>query len=99
MANMIDQGLLLRNLALLPEARPLTVPEDLSYLMEAIVIPLLNDQSVTLASLDYDRFDEEELDSLMAYLDGVTEKVERLREIILPIEKLAPLCVSHPVFC
>lgn len=99
MASMIDRGLLLKNLALLPEAKPLASPEEHSYLMEAIVAPLLNDQTVTLASLDYDRFDEKDLDSLLAYLDGVTERVERLREIIIPMEKLAPLCVSHPVFC
>lgn len=94
-----DWGVLLENLAMLPTVEPSTVPEEFSYLMEAIIIPLLDEQTVTLDGLDYDRFEEDKLDSLIAYLDGITEKTERLREIILPIEKLAPLCVSHPVFC
>lgn len=99
MANKIDRELLLQNMLALPEEELSPIPKNLYYLMEAIVTPLLNDETIPLSSLDYDRFEEDDLDFLVGYMEEIEKKDSRLRWLNSEIGRLSPLCVHQPVFC
>ena len=99
MVSKIDPALLLQNLGAIPERELLFVPENLRYLMDAVVIPLLNEQTVSLSSLDYDQFEETDLDSLEQYVDKVTGKNSDLWLLRTELGRLSPLSIHRPVFC
>jgi len=95
----IDLELLLQNMLALPEQGKLPVPEDLRYLVETVVVPLLNGQTVPLSSLDYDRFDDADLNSLERYIDKTAGRNSGLWTLEANLIRLAPFCLSQPVFC
>ncbi len=99
MANKVDPELLLQNMLALLEKEPPPVPEDLRYLMDAVVAPLLNERAVPLSSLDYSRFEESDLDSLERYIDRFADKDHLLRLLGDELGRLSPLCLPGPVFC
>lgn len=99
MANKIDCGLLLQNMLDAPEEQQPSISENLRYLMEAIITPMLNDQEVPLSDLDFDRFEEDDLDILAQHIEEIEEKDTRLRKLNSEIGRLSPLCVHQPVFC
>lgn len=99
MANKIDCGLLLQNMMTLSAEDQPPISENLHYLMEAIITPLLNDQEVPLSDLDFDRFEEDDLDILAQHIEDIEEKDTRLRKLNSEIGRLSPLCVHQPVFC
>lgn len=99
MVSKIDPALLLQNLGAIPERELLFVPENLRYLMDAVVIPLLNEQTVSLSSLDYDQFEETDLDSLEQYIERDTGKNSDLWLLRTDIDRLSPLSIHRPVFC
>lgn len=99
MVNKVDLELLLQNMLALPEKGQSPVPEELRYLMDAVVIPLLNEHTVSLSGLDYDRFEEADLDLLERYVDRATNRNSRLWLLRTELDRLSPLCVHRPVFC
>lgn len=99
MVSKIDLALLLQNLGAIPERELLFVPENLRYLMDTVVIPLLNKQTVSLSSLDYDQFEETDLDSLEQYIERDTGKNSDLWLLRTDIDRLSPLSIHRPVFC
>lgn len=99
MASKIDWELFLQNMLVLPEKNASPLPENLSYLMNAIVIPLLDGSVVPLSSLDYDRFEEDDLDSLEEYIENNPLEYDRLCRFNSEIDRLSPLCVPQSVFC
>lgn len=98
MIQKFDMELLLQNMLALPEKGKAPVPEDLRYLMDAVVIPLLNEETVSLTSLDYDRFEEADLDSLEQYINNAGRD-SGLWTLKADLDRLAPFCLSQPVFC
>ena len=94
-----DPELLLQNMLALPEKGKAPVPEDLRYLMDTVVIPLLNEETVPLAGLDYDRFEEMDLDSLEEYIKKAADRDGGLWLLESELSHLSPLCGPCPVFC
>lgn len=94
-----DPELLLQNMLALPEKGKAPVPEDLRYLMDTVVIPLLKEETVPLAGLDYDRFEEIDLDSLEEYIKKAADRDGGLWLLESELSRLSPLCVPCPVFC
>lgn len=101
MARRIDEALLFQYLLELKEKEPFSVPENIRYLMDAVVTPILNDRTVRLSDLDFDRFDEEALDALEQYVEEVTGKSDYSyqHQVELHLGRLSPLYSSQPVFC
>jgi len=99
MAEKIDRVFLIQNLLEILETERPVVPEDLRYLMDTIVTPLLNDQTVPLDSLDYDQFSEADLDALEQYIERAAGKDKRFSLLKSDLAGLSPLCVPQPVFC
>lgn len=99
MARTIDKALLFQYLLELKERDPLFIPENIRYLMDTVVTPLLNDQTVRLTDLNFDRFDEDALDTLEQYVGEVAGKIDPLHQLDYQLARLSPLSVSDPIFC
>ena len=101
MARTINDTLLFQYLLELKEKDPLGVPENIRYLMEAVVTPLLNDQPVRLTDLNFDRFDKDALDALEQYVNELTGKNDHQHQRLMDFQlgRLSPLCVGQPIFC
>lgn len=78
------------------ESREWDVPE---YVMEHIFRPLLREEDVALAELDYNRFDHDDLDMLEREIWRSSREIERLGEFNEAFCKAAPISVTARAFC
>lgn len=99
MVNKVDLKILLQNLGTLPEAAPPEYTLGVRYLVDVLVMPLLEDRTVMLDSLDYDRFGQDDLDALFGHLDHTGELIYRLEDLASSLGKLPPCCIPRPIFC
>ena len=99
MARTLDQKLFIQHLLELPQENLPEPPEEIQYLMDHIVAPLLDDQFVSLQELDFDQFDEERLDQLEEYVDWRGNGAGPLYALAGDVQKLPSACRMSPSFC
>lgn len=99
MVHKIDLELLLQNLQGMPEAPPPEYTPGVRYLLGVLVIPLLEDRTVVLDSLNYDRFSYDDLNALLDHLEYAGRQACCLGDLASSLCKLPPCSALRPVFC
>ena len=99
MKRTLDLQKFYHNLLALPGSPAPTPPANVRYLMDALVTPLMEERQVDLESLDYSRFEQEDLDDLDAYVGDLDKRFNDLLQMCGSLEKLPALCAPFPVFC
>ena len=99
MKRTLDLQKFYQNLLALPVSPAPTPPANVCYLMDALIAPLLEERRVDLESLDYSRFEQEDLDDLDAYIGKLSKRYIDLLQMCGSLEKLPALCAPFSVFC
>ena len=78
------------------ESREWDVPE---YVMEHVFLPLLREEDVALAELDYDRFGHDDLNMLEREICESAREIARLSEFNEAFCKAPPISATARAFC
>ena len=94
----IDMKLLFRQLAGMEESCVEFTPVS-DYVMEHIFKPLLADQEVSYAELDFTRFSGSDIDDLENMLEERERQKNRLEQLNLVFCAAEPISVKRRAFC
>ncbi|WP_432353311.1 hypothetical protein [Anaerotruncus rubiinfantis] len=99
MKQQLDLKFFIKNLQELPEAEYLASPDDLRYLMDALVNPMRSDHDVELTDLDFDQFDYEDLDLLERHLRQMEDRIGKMYNMNDLLKSIHPACSLGAAFC
>ena len=69
------------------------------YLLEKILLPCMNDESVLLRDIDYDAFEIEDIDDLESYYDSLSRAGCQLGPLPETVRKCPPEARKARLFC
>lgn len=69
------------------------------YLLEKILLPCMNDESVLLRDIDYDAFEIEDIDDLESYYDSLSRAGCQLGQLTETVRKCPPEARKARLFC
>lgn len=70
-----------------------------SYLLQKILLPCMNGESVRLRDIDYDAFEVEDVDTLERYYDDLSRAGGRLRQFTETVQNCPPEARKARQFC
>lgn len=69
------------------------------YLLEKILLPCMNGESVLLRDIDYEAFEVEDIDSLEDYYDELSRAGSQLGQLAETVRKCPPEARKVRLFC
>lgn len=69
------------------------------YLLEKILLPCMNGESVLLRNIDYEAFEVEDIDSLEDYYDELSRAGSQLGQVTEAVRKYPPEARKIRLFC
>lgn len=69
------------------------------YLLENILLPCMNNETVRLRDIDFAAFDTEDVDGLEEYYDALSRAGGRLCQFAETVQKLPPEAQKTRLFC
>lgn len=69
------------------------------YLLEKILLPCMNGESVLLRNIDYEAFEVEDIDSLEDYYDELSRAGSQLGQVTEAVRKCPPEARKVRLFC
>ena len=70
-----------------------------SYLLERVLRPTLRGDPPKLRDIDYDAFDEEDIDELSAYYERMWRASEKLQQFLTAVASVVPVPSRDRHFC
>lgn len=70
-----------------------------SYLLQKILLPCMNGESIRMRDIDYDAFEVEEVDVLERYYDDLSRAGGRLRQFTEAVQNCPPEARKVRLFC
>ncbi len=70
-----------------------------SYLLEKILLPCMNGDTILLRDIDYDAFDVEDIETLAEYHDELAHAGYRLGQLTNTVQNLPPEPKKARMFC
>ena len=95
----IDLKELARSLAEAEETPTFRFPEVSDYVLKHIYEPLSNEEPVLFAELDFDAFDESDLNALVEWINAQCSTYNRLCNLNGYFSKAVPVSVTARAFC
>lgn len=95
----LDLNLLFQNLAQAPDG-PAVSSEGVSpYLLEHVLAPALNGQSVLTSDIDFDAFEVEDIEMLSDYYSDLGEMDRHVHRFASALSKVFPVAGTARAFC
>lgn len=69
------------------------------YLLNKILFPCVNGETVRLSDIDFDAFDVEDVDTLVDYYEALLHWVYELEELAKGLGGIRPAAVKRRAFC
>ena len=69
------------------------------YLLEKILLPCMNGESILLRDIDYSAFDVEDIKPLAEYHDELAQARYKLEQLTKTVRNLPPAAKKSRVFC
>ena len=69
------------------------------YLLEKILLPYMNGESILLRDIDYSAFDVEDIEPLAEYHDELAQAGYTLEKLAKPVHNLPPYAKKPRTFC
>jgi hypothetical protein len=69
------------------------------YLLEKILLPCMNGDTILLRDIDYDAFDVEDIETLAEYHDALAHAGYRLGQLTDTVQNLPPESKKARIFC
>lgn len=69
------------------------------YLLEQILLPCMNNETVCLRDINFDAFDAEDVDLLERYYDRLGKEVGKLWQLMDTLRNLPPQAQKSRQFC
>jgi len=69
------------------------------YLLEKILIPSLNGETVCLRDIDYEAFDEEDVEPLEEYYEALSKAAGKLAQFTETVRNIPPAAPKARGFC
>ena len=95
----MDLNNLCRRLARAREEESVSTRRCNPYLLEEVRRPLMRGEAVRLKSIDFSRFDEEDIHTLAAYYESLEMQGRKLAELVGAIARIEPAACKVRRFC
>jgi len=69
------------------------------YLLEKILLPCMNGESILLRDIDYSAFDVEDIEPLAEYHDELAQAGYKLEQLAKTVQNLPPAAKKSRTFC
>lgn len=69
------------------------------YLLEKILLPCMNGESILLRDIDYSAFDVEDIEPLAEYHDELARARYKLEQLTKTVQNLPPAAKKSRAFC
>ena len=69
------------------------------YLLEKILLPYMNGESILLRDIDYSAFDVEDIEPLAEYHDELAQAGYKLEQLTKTVQNLPPIAKKSRTFC
>ena len=69
------------------------------YLLEKILLPCMNGESILLRDIDYSAFDVEDIEPLAEYHDELAQARYKLEQLTKTVRNLPPIAKKSHAFC
>ena len=69
------------------------------YLLEKILLPCMNGESILLRDIDYSAFDVEDIEPLAEYHDELAQARYKLEQLTKTVRNLPPAAKKSRAFC
>ena len=69
------------------------------YLLEKILLPYMNGESILLRDIDYSAFDVEDIEPLAEYHDELAQAGYKLEQLTKTVQNLPPAAKKSRAFC
>lgn len=69
------------------------------YLLEKILLPCMNGESILLRDIDYSAFDVEDIEPLAEYHDELAQARYKLEQLTKTVQNLPPAAKKSCTFC
>ena len=69
------------------------------YLLEKILLPCMNGESILLRDIDYSAFDVEDIEPLAEYHDELAQARYKLEQLTKTVQNLPPAAQKSRTFC
>ena len=69
------------------------------YLLEKILLPCMNGESILLRDIDYSAFDVEDIEPLAEYHDELAQAGYKLEQLAKTVQNLPPEAKKSRTFC
>lgn len=95
----LDLKLLSMRLSQVKNEPPVPTDSVNGYLLQKILLPCMNGESIRLRDIDYDAFDIEDVDELESYYDGLSRAGGRLTQLMETVQNCPPEARKARQFC
>ncbi len=95
----LDLKMLTRNLAGAAEEPAVSAEGVSPYLLEHVLNRALNGESVSMAGIDFDAFDEEDVVMLEDHYDKLVDAGQDIRQFAVNLIKTTPTASAVRAFC
>ena len=95
----LDLTLLSMRLSQAKDELPVPTDDVNSYLLEKILLPCMNSESVLLRDIDYEAFEVEDVDELEKYYDKLSRAGNQLGQLMETVRKCPPEARKIRLFC
>ena len=95
----LDLKLLFQHLAQVPD-EPAVSSEGVSpYLLEHVLTPALNGRTVPISGIDFDAFEENDIETLADYYDRLVSAERKMTGFVSGLSKTVPAAGAVRAFC
>ena len=95
----LDLKLLSMRFSQMKDEPPVPTDGVNQYLLEKILLPCMNNDTVYLRDIDYEAFDEEDIDLLERYYSDLSKASGKLHQFMDTVRRLPPEAQKTRTFC